>query len=565
MVELVVCTYKAVRSWRQTIIVVLGLAALRVCPAAAETRAVVVGIDDYRNFRQLHGAVSDAMDISEALRRHGVKDIVTLLNGAATRSSVLNAIDQMISKVHKDDLAIITFAGHGGRESWGRIHPPGTSPGDPHEVFLLRDVKLPDADGNVDPKRGGSAGERIFGVEMAMRLKRLDDIGARTIFVADTCHGGGMTRQPPDNAPSVPDTTRFVQYPTYAEGADPLLPTLAKLPPPIDTDRDLRSLSFLAAVDRVHSAPEIEIPKGSGNQRGALSYAFARVIEGAALRGGRTELTHGDLLSYVMASVKNNVLDNGKGQDPDLRPRENFMRVTIKFGVDLTLDSNPAMAVPVAEGIKIYSQDARPVDAVRRPERGFSIQPVATLAEADLIYKPGNGDVFSKGGDLVATQIPPADLEGVAEREVAIRRLVELARTRARPIALERGDRRYVSGEKPALDARRPAGQAAASEYYILFVISGNGLVQFQYPVENDPRILPNDRALTDMEASEPFGADYFVLVTDEKPLDELIKSIRALGRRKEPNAAVSLIEKSLTNTMQIGLQGVYTSPKPVP
>jgi len=554
---------RCVRGAALLCVTVLGLVALNGSYAKAETHAVVVGIDDYINVRKLEGAVADARDILGALEKAGVTDVLPLIDAQATRQNVLGAIDAMTAKVHRDDLVIITFAGHGGRENWGRVHPPETNTGDPHEVFLLRNVTLPNADGKIDPRLGGSASERIFGAEIGARLKRLDDLGARTIFVADTCHGGGLTRESLLNAASAQDDTRYVKYVAYAEGVDPLVSTISKLAAPIDTDKELHSLSFLAAVDSIHKAPEIEIPKGSGKKRGALSYAFARVIEGKALAGGRSDLTHGDLLSYVLASVKNSALDNGKGQEPDLRPHDSFMRVVIRFGTDLKTNAAAAPVVQVTNGIKIYSQNARPVDAVSRPDRGFAIQPAGSIAEADIVYDPAKGDVFSKGGDLIATRVLPADLDGVAEREVAIRRLIELAKSRARPLQIDRGDRRYFAGEIMTLDARKQLGGGASPEYYTLIDISGNGKVQFEYPLDRDPKILPSDRALGDMQAVEPFGADYAIFISDDKPLDGLIASLRQLDGTKNPNAAVTLIERSLTPTMRIGLQGVYTAPRP--
>ena len=115
-----------------------------------------------------------------------------------------------------------------------------------------------------------------------------------------------------------------------------------------------------------------------------------------------------------------------------------------------------------------------------------------------------------------------------------------------------------------ALDARKAEGRLAAAEYYLLIIISGDGKVQFQYPHSKDPKLLPADRPLNQMEALEPFGADYAVFVSDEKPLDGLIKSLCQLDGEKSPNTAVNLIERSLTETMQIGLQGIYTAPRTV-
>jgi Caspase domain len=536
----------------------LGLGCLA-SEASAETHAVVVGINDYLTLKHLKGAEADAQDIYAALKQAGVTDVVPLIGPDATRDKVMGAIDQMIAHAHKDDLAIITFAGHGGQEKWGAVHPPGTNVGALHEVFLLKNVVIPNADGKIDLKLGGSFGDRILGSEIAVKLKRLDELGVRTIFVADTCHGGGMTRQPMFDAD---DTERFEPNTlSFADGADPLLSAIQKLPAPIDTDKEMRSLSFLAAVDRTHKTPEVDIPKGSGTKRGALSYAFARVVEGKALENGKTELSHGALLSYVTDSISHSMLDSGKGQEPDLRPRDHFDRVAIRFGSDLKMSAAPAPIAQVAPVVKIFSRGDRAVEAVTRPELGFAIQPVSTVGQSDLVYDPSTRDVFSRGGDLIAKNVLPIDLGGVAEREIAIRRLVELASARSRPLKLDHGDKRYLAGDVMSLDARRPEGEAGAPEYYLLVVISGNGKVQFEYPLDNDPKTLPN-APLGQMEAVDPFGADYAVFVSDEKPMDDLIKSVRKLHNLKSPNAVVNLIEKSLSRTMRIGLQGIYTAPK---
>lgn len=529
--------------------------------AQAETRALVVGINDYLLVPKLKGAVADAEDIAAALRKSGAKDVVLLRDAEATRKSVLDAVDRLVARAGKDDLVIISLAGHGAREAWGDVRPPGTGKGDPHEVYLLGGVALPNADGKVDSRLGGSASERILGGEIAVRLKRLNDNGVRTIFVADTCHGAGLTREPMLGAPARFDSERVVPNVfAFAEGADPLQKEIARLPAPIDTDKELRYLTFLAAVDPFSKAPEVEIPKGSGKMRGALSYGFARAIEGDANRKGVQDLTHGELLSYVKTSVSNSMLDTGKGQKPDLRPRDNFGRVVVRFGIDLTATGSPP--APIADVVRIFSRNGKPVEAAQRPERRFAIQPVASVGEADLTYDSGNGQVFSKGGDLIAMRLRAADIEGVAEREVAMRRLVELAKSRARSMTLDRGDRRYREGDEMSIDARKTDGAALIGEYYVLIVVSGDGKVQFQYPRGRDSTILPKDRLLAQMAASEPFGADYAVLVTDEKPIDGLVKSLCQLDGGKDANLAVSMIERSLTPTMQIGLQGIYTEPR---
>jgi hypothetical protein len=293
----------------------LGFSGPDVSQAAAETHAVVIGINDYANLKRLRGAVADCHDLSEALKKAAVTDLVVLIDMEATRKNVLGAIDRLISRANKGDLAIITFAGLGSREAWGTIHPPGAKVGEQYATFLMRDALPPNADGGIDPSLSGSAAERILDAEMAVRLKRLDDMDVRTIFVADTGASYAVSR--------------------FADGADPLAPAIGLLPAPINIDADTRLLSYLTAAHYFGIPPEIEIPMQSGNLRGALSYAFARVVEGAALRDDQTGLSHGDLVKFVTASIKSSTLESGTGQHPDLRPRRNFDRVVIEFGVDL--------------------------------------------------------------------------------------------------------------------------------------------------------------------------------------------------------------------------------------
>src|SRR5262249_37345011 len=65
-------------------------------PNGGEVRALVIGIDEYRNVRPLKGAVADARDIEQALRRMGTRDVTALIDGEADRASVLREISQMV-------------------------------------------------------------------------------------------------------------------------------------------------------------------------------------------------------------------------------------------------------------------------------------------------------------------------------------------------------------------------------------------------------------------------------------------------------------------------------------
>lgn len=84
-----------------------------------ESWAVIVGIDEYRNWPKLRYAVHDANGIKEILvRKYRFKpeNIVTLLDGDATRERILSVLGDTMAnpeKVKRDDRVFVFFAGHG--------------------------------------------------------------------------------------------------------------------------------------------------------------------------------------------------------------------------------------------------------------------------------------------------------------------------------------------------------------------------------------------------------------------------------------------------------------------
>ena len=525
----------------------------------AETHALIVGIDAYAHVRQLKGAVADARDITAALKHRGVRDVTTILDLAATRDRVLAQLDQMTDRVQRDDLVIIAFAGHGSQETWGKVHPPGVREGDLHEVFLLADINLPTSDGIVDPRLGGSARERIAGSEMNIRLRTLEAKGARTIFVSDTCFGGGMARQPlfKTNIPEI--SYRSLPPFHYGDGQDPLADVFAALPATVDTDTAFPSLTFLAAVDPLHRAPEISIPRGATTKRGALSFAFARIIEGTTPISRSGIVTRGELVDYINATVRTY---SENAQDPDLRPRANFDRAVIDVARDLSVGMSAPDNAAVSRTVKIAVVGGEPVVASSGPEGLFDMRPATSRDDADLVFDLQGHSVYSTTGELVAVDVMlPTQLAGIAEREVALRRLMALSRPRPREIRLENGDKRYVLHDKVVVDARKLNPNTIEAEYYLLFDIAGTGVVQFLYPFKGDPAILPRGRPFQGIEALPPFGADTLVLIVSSKPLEPLIAELRRLDGRVAALDAVNLVEKALNEDMRIGLQGIFTAP----
>lgn len=260
-------------------------------PYGGEVRALVIGIDAYQHVRPLKGAVADARDIEESLRRAGVTDVTALIDDQADRSSVLSAINQLVDRTASGDIIIFSLAGHGAQEP-ERVK--GSQPDGLENVFLLPGFEVSAA---------GSL-QRVLGAEFNHFIKQFESRGAHVLFIADTCYGGGMTRDVDPRS----EEMSFRQVPGYKLSADLLQPVTTSSDE-FMTELDFDRTAFLAAVDRKTKAPEVEIP-GIEGLRGALSYAVARVIDGETDTRGDGKTTLKELFEDVRQQVYQ--LSNGR-------------------------------------------------------------------------------------------------------------------------------------------------------------------------------------------------------------------------------------------------------------
>lgn len=78
-------------------------------------RALIIGINDYRDNRipDLKTAVNDAVALGEILREKYGFQVVTILDGKATRKAVYNKLRELASNAEPDDSVLIYYAGHG--------------------------------------------------------------------------------------------------------------------------------------------------------------------------------------------------------------------------------------------------------------------------------------------------------------------------------------------------------------------------------------------------------------------------------------------------------------------
>src|SRR4051794_36843880 len=150
-------------------------------PDGGAIRGLIIGIDAYQHVRPLKGSVADARDIDRSLRLMGTTDIVTLIDAQANRNSILQNISDLVQRTKANDLVILSIAGHGAQEP---ETIKGSEPDGFQDVFLLP---------GFEPTPEGSR-QRILASEFNHFMRQVELRGAKVLFVADTCHGGGMVR-----------------------------------------------------------------------------------------------------------------------------------------------------------------------------------------------------------------------------------------------------------------------------------------------------------------------------------------------------------------------------------
>jgi len=230
----------------------------------AKTFAVVIGINEYMYQTSLDGAVNDAKDIYAALKENAVakQDIHLLTNKQASKAAIKSAWDDIVTRSSSGDTLIVTYAGHG-----SQVPDIGSEPDEEDgldEAFLLSAYK----------EVGAKASEHmIIDDEWYRWFNSVTD--RQIVFVADACHSGTMTRSL--SAGTLKSRSQKISTTAIA--------------PSEHADIDIKNkhihpnhVTFFAATPENMDSYERNI---KGEARGALSYAFAEAVRGAADNGDK--------------------------------------------------------------------------------------------------------------------------------------------------------------------------------------------------------------------------------------------------------------------------------------
>jgi Caspase domain len=538
-------------------------------PDGGQVRALAIGIDDYQRVRKLKGATADARDIDSSLRTMGVRDVTSLINAQADRSSVLREISALVERTKANDIVFLSIAGHGAQEP-ERIK--GSQPDGMEDVFLLPGFEATPA---------GSQ-QRILGSEFNHFIKQFELRGAKVIFVADTCHGGGMVRDIDPRA----EEMSFRQIPNYTLLVDELKPVSGEGDP--RSELDLDRTTFLAAVDRSTKAPEVRVP-GIDGLRGALSYAVARAIEGNADADHDGKVTLKELFDnirqvvYQLSDQRQNVVTmTSPNRSPDTDVAFGLTRgVTLIQGpiegapAPQPAASPPASAGPAAGGgapVLLPAPKPQMIERVAAPirlaaldgktsyfpalkSRDSTFQAVQPTDNPDLIWDPASHDVIA-WGDVIAYGVDLPDLPTVIDRTAAIRALKGMATQSPQVMRVSPDDRLQHNDQKIDIDLSDVGGRAV-----VLFNVSGDGTIQMLYPIGADASLAQSANLRLPLRVSQPFGAEQVVAVTSQQRMVDLEKVLQQLNHRRASGQVIKSLERYMPADARVGSVGFFTVP----
>ncbi|MEZ5774650.1 MAG: caspase family protein [Hyphomicrobiaceae bacterium] len=525
----------AMRRWLLAGAVLSMVAAAPGRADAAALYGLVVGIDDYvGSANDLQGSVNDARDISQALERARASRIVTLTNGEATKDAVSSAFAALVDAAAPGDTVVFTFSGHGAQEP---------EPADRHgeadgknETLLLA---------GYQPKGGGTR-ERIVDDEIFAWMQAADKKGVRVVFVADACHSGTMNR----SIGASPVRYRVADY-------GPISDDELALPSPefaTMTEDDLKLATFVGATTDDRLTPEVEI---DGEWRGALSWSFARAIEGYADRDGDGEVSQFELVQFLVPSVASLVESQQTPQVVPLRPSNDML-----FAVGRTAEELQVASVETGSVVR-RAEEAPLKVAVEGGDAGVldgltGVELVEDAGEADLIWSAGEGTVSHRLGGKVAEGALGRQARPVIAKFAALKWLKATAAVDPVTARITTGNGRYKIGSTIEVEI---GGQTLP--YLTLFNMPPDGKVEFFVPagIGEASKDWRNEVIRERFQVSKPpYGAEHLVAIFSDEPLVGLHA---VLGEMTTGDKAV-VLRRALEEVMkgrkfQVGVLDIYT------
>lgn len=460
---------------------------------AAQTYALVVGVDQYPNDVSLDGAVRDAEDVYRSMSAAGF-EVVKFTNEQARKDDIRKAWTDMVAKAAAGDTIIFTYAGHGAQM-------PELIPGDEADG-LDEFLQLPGFDRN---RLEETFNEIIVDNEMNAWFAEAEGKGVHVLFVSDSCFSGGMSR-------SVSGKTRLAPAVTV------------KLAPPSQEaiegagvkELDFKQVTVLAASLESQPTPEVII---DGEPRGALSWSFARAVEGSADRNGDGVITRIELEDYIFSNVKNR---SEALQVPNFMPQvarsESEVVVTLTRGVPVKTGDATAVSTGGGDTGKTIkpARDLGWTGKIALQIDGEGTRPTnADGAGTPFRWDVAGGVFYTPNGDVAGENVGADRIQAVVDKFVLLDFLKAMASQNPGSVSLTPTKDIYAAGDRLRFDA--PPGRYPNM---LVFNLANTGEVQFL-----DMQAAGSDSSrfkLTDVEVVKPFGADHLITIWTTEPVDAI-------------------------------------------
>lgn len=500
---------------------------LGAAPAQAKQWAIVVGVNQYPKgkavgFPSLQGAVNDAKLLAGTLRKQGVDlpDSRVLLDEKATVANFKATWKQLLAEAKPGDPLIVTFAGHGGQEA--EFGEPRDEKDGKDETLIFYDF---------DPKkphRGRLSDDELYALFAQASAYPV-------VFVADTCHSGGLTRAAaiPSALPSRGILDTFHPNPPAGE----------RVVPAASDSQILPNVSYLSATeDESKEIPEIYAP--DGQPHGALSWSFARAFTGEADQDRNKIVTRRELEQYITSQVP---VMTAQRQYPGLLPRGNQ-----DAAFTLGIEAAPAPAKPPqAVAVKISGG---------APPAGLEHVAVGNAAPS-LQFKLASGQAaaFNAYGDQVA-RFPAQDAAAWQKLIDKYRLMAALDahyNTAATPVGISLRQGNGLHRLRERLDFSFDPG--SERRHLLLFDLAGTGELQFLYPLaeQNDKPALDKVPYALELTVLPPTGEDDLVAVFCGQPQEQAVALLRRHNGKNAPDPEEFL--RSLGGDCQIGRYAFFT------
>lgn len=518
-------------------------------PAHAETRAILMGVSRYQSasIPDLAGPANDVSAMERLARSLGASDIVTLADGAVTRSSVETAIHDMGQRSRSGDWVLFYFSGHGAQ---ARAQNPDETDG-AYDQF----VPLP----GFDPV-GQDPESFIVDKDFYAWMKRYLPQDVAILMVVDSCHSGTMHRaiDPRTFAftpriafrPGEARAIELVARPGPRLGALGAEATPGVVPGEIAVPRreDLPNLVYIGASRDDQLALEAALPQEGAPQRGVLTYALEQAL---SLPGSNDQSPVADLDGDGLVTV----VEIGSYLNSQVRMLTAQRQESTLFFPAGWAERPVFAAVPVprlsfdlpAPYVMIAGQG----DDLATAPQDAAWQLAASSNEADFLWLLGSREVLRSSGDVVASGIASqAAFAGVMDKWQAIMTLRPLVSELAMRLTVNPlgSDALYAEGAPIAVALARTR-RGGGPRYATVFNLASDGTVQLLYPLAPDGGGQLDDalqQSLLETVVVPPFGVDHLVaLATPEVP-EALRAALRNADGQRAAGGLAALIRAEL-------------------